>query len=33
LWDEARWKELSEEWLASPESTTDLPAELDTLSF
>jgi transcriptional regulator MraZ len=33
LWDEARWNALSDEWLASPESTTDLPAELDTLSF
>jgi MraZ protein len=33
LWDEARWNELSHEWLASPESTTDLPADLDTLSF
>jgi transcriptional regulator MraZ len=33
LWDEARWTERRDEWLASPESTTDLPAELDTLSF
>ena len=33
LWDEARWNERRDEWLASPESTTDLPAELDTLSF
>jgi MraZ protein len=33
LWDEARWNERRDEWLASPESSTDLPAELDTLSF
>ena len=33
LWDEARWNERRDEWLASPESTTDLPADLDTLSF
>jgi MraZ protein len=33
LWDEARWNERCGEWLASPESTTDLSGELDTLSF
>ena len=33
LWDEARWNERRDEWLASPESTTDLPPDLDTLSF
>src|ERR1700684_2642060 len=33
LWDEARWNERRDEWLASPESSTDLPAGLDTLSF
>jgi MraZ protein len=33
LWDEARWIERRDEWLASAETTTDLPAELDTLSF
>jgi MraZ protein len=33
LWDEARWNERRDEWLASSESMSDLPAELDTLSF
>jgi MraZ protein len=33
LWDEARWNERRDEWLSSTESTSDLPAELDTLSF
>ena len=32
LWDEARWNERRDEWLAS-EDTTDLPAELETLSL
>ncbi len=33
LWDEARWNERRDEWLASEDSTTDLPAELETLSL
>jgi MraZ protein len=33
LWDEARWNERRDEWLASAESSTDLSSELDTLSF
>jgi MraZ protein len=33
LWDEARWNERRDEWLASPDTTTDLPAELETLSL
>jgi hypothetical protein len=33
LWDEARWNERSDEWLASTVSTGDLPTEFDTLSF
>ena len=33
LWDEARWNERRDEWLASEESATDLPAELETLSL
>jgi MraZ protein len=33
LWDEARWNERRDEWLASEETTTDLPAELETLSL
>jgi len=33
LWDEARWTERRDEWLASEESATDLPAELETLSL
>jgi MraZ protein len=33
LWDEARWNERREEWLAGEESATDLPAELETLSL
>jgi hypothetical protein len=32
LWDEARWNERRDEWLAS-EDTTDLPTELETLSL
>ena len=33
LWDEARWNECRDEWLASEDTTTDLPAELETLSL
>ena len=33
LWDEARWNERRDEWLASEESATDLPADLETLSL
>jgi MraZ protein len=33
LWDEARWNERRDEWLANGESATDLPAELETLSL
>jgi len=33
LWDEARWNERRDEWLAGEESTADLPAELETLSL
>ena len=33
LWDEARWTERRDFWLKSEESTTDLPAELDSLSL
>ena len=33
LWDEARWNERRDEWLASPDTTTDLPAELESLSL
>jgi MraZ protein len=33
LWDEARWNERRDEWLAGEESATDLPAELETLSL
>jgi MraZ protein len=33
LWDEARWNERRDEWLASDDTTTDLPAELETLSL
>ena len=33
LWDEARWNERRDEWLASPDAATDLPAELETLSL
>jgi len=33
LWDEARWNERRDESLASEETTTDLPAELQTLSL
>jgi MraZ protein len=33
LWDEARWNERRDEWLASDVSATDLPAELQSLSL
>ena len=33
LWDEARWNERRDEWLASDDSATDLPAELEALSL
>ena len=33
LWDEARWNERQDEWLASEETAADLPAELETLSL
>ena len=33
LWDETRWNERRDEWLANPETVTDLPAELETLSL
>ena len=33
LWDETRWTERRDFWLKSEESTTDLPAELDSLSL
>ena len=33
LWDEARWNERRDEWLASEDTTTDLPAELESLSL
>jgi MraZ protein len=33
LWDEARWNERRDEWLASEEAATDLSTELETLSL
>ena len=33
LWDEARWNERRDEWLAGGVATADLPAELQTLSL
>src|ERR1700687_5102225 len=33
LWDEARWNERRDAWLASEEATTNLSAELETLSL
>jgi MraZ protein len=33
LWDEARWNERRDEWLASEDAATDLSAELETLSL
>jgi MraZ protein len=32
LWDETRWNERRDEWLASADSSS-LPGDLDTLSF
>jgi hypothetical protein len=33
LWDEARWNERRDEWLASADGAGGSPGELDTLSF
>ena len=33
LWDEARWNDRRDEWLASADGAGDLSGELDTLSF
>lgn len=33
LWDEARWNARRDLWLKSDESLTDLPSELDALTF
>jgi MraZ protein len=33
LWDEARWNERRDEWLASETDATDLPTGLETLSL
>jgi MraZ protein len=33
LWDEARWNERRDEWLAGEDSAAGLPAELETLSI
>ena len=33
LWDEARWNERRDEWLANENSATDLPADLEKLSL
>ena len=33
LWDETRWNEQCERLLKSEETLTDLPSELDSLSF
>lgn len=33
LWDEQRWSERTEEWLAADDAYTDLPEELQSLSF
>jgi len=33
LWDEARWNERRDAWLASEQTPTDLPAELESLSL
>src|SRR5258706_14564602 len=33
LWDEARWNERRDGWLASDDTTADLSAELETLSL
>ena len=33
LWDESRWNEQRDKWLKSEETLTDLPSELDSLSY
>jgi MraZ protein len=33
LWDEARWTQRRDVWLASEEAATDLPSELDSLNL
>lgn len=33
LWDEARWNERRDEWLASDANAGDLPTDFDTLSI
>jgi MraZ protein len=33
LWDETRWNERRDEWLAGEDTGTDLPAELENLSL
>jgi len=33
LWDEERWNQRRDEWLASEESATDLPGDLGSLSL
>jgi MraZ protein len=33
LWDEARWNERRDQWLASDEPAGNLPADLETLSL
>ena len=33
LWDETRWNARRDQWLESDETTTDLPSELDSLTF
>jgi MraZ protein len=33
LWDEARWAERRDAWLASEEAASDLPSELESLSL
>jgi MraZ protein len=33
LWDESRWNERRDAWLASDETVGDLPTDLETLSL
>ena len=33
LWDETRWNARRDLWLKGDESATDLPSELDSLTF
>lgn len=33
LWDEARWNERRDAWLANADTPTDLPSELESLSL